>query len=67
MTPFISITLVKYSQQCSGEWNYFNATTGQGSDYVFEQFRTMSGYTTIFSAIGFIDSYNKFLEQSKAL
>lgn len=72
---YINNTLVKYGKQCNGEWNYFHAESEAGADYVLDQFRTKtsvklrepSGHELTFSAIGFIDSYNTFIQFSKAL
>ncbi len=72
---YVNGTLVKYSQQCHGEWNYFHATTAKGSEYLVEQFRTsrsvevrtVEDISFVFSAMGFIDAYNEYTNLSDAL
>lgn len=70
----INGTLVQMSQHCRGEWNNFYPPTREGRNYVINQFKHSrsvtiehDNFTFIFSAMGFIDYYNKFNRNLNAL
>lgn len=70
----INGTLVQTTQHCRGEWNLFFASTSQGKNYVINQFRNSrsvslesGGVTFIFSAMGFIEHYNKINRNLNAI
>ncbi|GEK53152.1 hypothetical protein [Vreelandella venusta] len=70
----INGTLVQFSQHCRGEWNLFFASTEQGTRHVINQFRRSNSvtvehgaFTFIFSAVGFIEHYNKLRNNLNAI